>query len=93
MEYYSAIKKNESMPSAATWIGLELVKQVRKRNTNIIWYQLYVGKKTGTNELIYETDTDSQTQRRDLLQQGTGAWEGWTGSLGLVDVNHYIQNG
>ena len=39
MEYYSAINKNEIMPSAATWMVLEIiiqVKEVRKRKTNII---------------------------------------------------------
>ena len=39
MEYYSAIKRNEIMPSAATWIDLEsiMLSEVnQKRKTNII---------------------------------------------------------
>ena len=38
MEYYSAIKKNEIMPFAATWMDLEIiiVSEGSQRNTNII---------------------------------------------------------
>ena len=37
-EYYSAIKKNEIMPFAATWMDLEFIilSEVRQRKTNII---------------------------------------------------------
>ena len=35
MEYYSAIKKNEVMPFAATWadLGIIILSEVRKRKT------------------------------------------------------------
>ena len=38
MEYYSAIKRNEIVPFAETWIDLETVIQseVRKRKTKIV---------------------------------------------------------
>ena len=44
VEYYSAIKKNEIMPFAATWMQLEIIilSEVRQRKTNIILYHLYV---------------------------------------------------
>ena len=48
MEYYSAIKKNKRMPSAATWMDLEIVilnAVVKKRMTNTISYLLYVESK------------------------------------------------
>ena len=37
MEYYSAIKKNEIMPLAATWMDLEIIilSEVSERKTNI----------------------------------------------------------
>ena len=38
MEYYSAIKKNEILPSATTWIDLEgiVLSGVSQRKTNVI---------------------------------------------------------
>ena len=38
MEHYSAIKKNEIMPFAATWMDLEIIilSEVSQTKTNII---------------------------------------------------------
>ena len=38
MKYYSAIKKNEIMPFAATWMDLEsaVLSEVRHKDRNII---------------------------------------------------------
>ena len=64
MEYYSAIKKNEIMPFAATWMDLEIIilgsKSERKRqipcDITYMW-----NLKCDTNEPIYETETESRT--------------------------------
>ena len=43
MENYSAIKKNEIMPSGATWMDLEIIilSEVSRTKTNIIRYHLH----------------------------------------------------
>ena len=45
IEYYSAIKKNGIMPSAATWMGLEIIilSEVSQTETNIILILLTCG--------------------------------------------------
>ena len=47
MEIYSAIKKNEILPSAATWMDLKNIipSEVSQKKTNIVRYHLYVESK------------------------------------------------
>ena len=64
MEYYSAIKNNEIMPFAATWMDLEMiilreVNQAEKADaTQDVTYMWNL--KHGTDELAYKTETGSQ---------------------------------
>ena len=76
MNYYSANKKNEIMPFAATWMDLQIIilSEVRQKKTKYITYHMiymcymcYICVICGTNELIYKTETDSQAQKTNLL--------------------------
>ena len=54
MAYYSAIKKNEILPSATTWTALEgiMLSKISQRNTNTVGFHLDVETKKqnkGTN--------------------------------------------
>ena len=62
MEYYSATKKNETMPLAATWMDLETVilREVGQRKTTQDTAYTWNPKKKVTNELIYKTEIKLQ---------------------------------
>ena len=78
MEYYSALKKNEIMPFAATWMDLEIiilseVSQTEKDKYHMISFIAGIYK-NDTNELIYKID--SQTWKINLsLPKGKGGGE------------------
>ena len=64
MKYYSAVKKNNIMPFAATWMEREtlILSEVKSERQRQIPYDItHIGNlKYGANESIYKTETDSQ---------------------------------
>ena len=47
MEYYSAIKKNECLPFATTWMDLEgiMLSEMKQRKTNTVITYMWTLKK------------------------------------------------
>ena len=65
------------MPFAATWMDLEMISLNEVRKRQISCYHLEVeSEKNDTNELIYKTETDSQTENHLWLPKGEGDREG-----------------
>ena len=63
MAYYSAIKRNEIMPFAATSMDLEIVivSEVSQREISYDIPYMWNLKRNDTNEFIYKVETESQT--------------------------------
>ena len=79
MEYYSAIK-NEIMPFAATRMDLEMIILSEVKSDKDRYDIAYIWNlKYDTNELIYETETDSGHRNREENSgcQGLGVQGNW----------------
>ena len=92
MQYYSAMKKNEIMPFAATWMQLEITILINQKEKDKYHITYMWNLKYDRNAPIYEAETDIQTENRLVIIKGR-VREGYPGGLGLVDANYYIPNG
>lgn len=47
MEYYSPLKRKETLPFLTTWLNLEdiLPHEISQREINTMWYHLNVGER------------------------------------------------
>ena len=83
--------------SPLTWmqLGIIILSEVNQKEKQITCDITYVWNiKYDTNELIYETETDSLTRRTVLwLPRGRGLGEGWSAKLGLANVSYYTWRG
>ena len=76
MKHYTAVKKNEIMPFAATWMDLKILipSEVSQKETNII-YHLYVKSKIWYKWTYNKTEIDSQRKQTYGHKRGKG-WGG-----------------
>ena len=80
------------MPSAATQMDQEtaILSEVSQRKTNIYDHLYNESLKNDTNELIYKTKIDPQTQKTNMVIKGEG-WERINQELGLTNTLLYIK--
>ena len=76
MEYYSAIKNNEIMPFAATWMDLEIITKWSQRQISYdITYMWNL--KNDTNELIYKAEQTHRLRKQTYGYQRGKVGEEW----------------
>ena len=84
------------MPSTATWMDLEIITLSKPDRERQISYDItYMCNffLNDTNGLIYKTETDSQTQEKNLwLPKGEGGGRDKLGVQKLTYTHYYISN-
>ena len=89
MVYYSAIKKNEILPFATTWMDLESImfSEMRQRKTNTGCFHLYVESKKENKQMNLTKKKQIHTYRKQTsgYQWGEGRREGQDRGMELRD--------
>jgi len=77
MEYYSAVKKNEIMPFAATWMSLEIILSKSETKRQISYDVIYMWNlKYDTNLFRKQKQTHRYRKQTYGYQRGKGVGEG-----------------
>ena len=79
------------MPFTEIWMQLKIIILTEVSQKGKDKYSMMWNLKYGTNKPIYETETNSQTQRTDLWLPRGQVW--MIGNLRLVDANYCIWSG
>ncbi|KAB0346096.1 hypothetical protein FD755_024259 [Muntiacus reevesi] len=66
VEYYSAIKKNELMPFASTWMDLEII--ILSEDTNELSYKTEIDPQTENKLLVTKGKTWCKERKKDVLE-------------------------
>ena len=94
MEYYSAIKKNDIIPFAATWMGLEtlILREVSQKEKGKYHMLSLISGIQCMAQMNFSTEKKiMDLQNRLVVAKGEGV--GWIGSLGLIHANYCLWNG
>ena len=85
-DYYSAIRKNEILSFASTWMDLEgiTLSEISHTKTNTVRYHLYVESKRNNN-LVHVTKRSRLTDKENKLVGTSGEREGGRGNIGVGD--------
>ena len=79
MEYYSAIKKNENLPFATTWMKLKgiMLSEISHIEKNTLWYDLYMESKKYNKlmNIIQKKQTHGHGEQASGYQWGEGRRE------------------
>ena len=71
LEYYSAIKRDEIMPFAATWMDLGIILQSDVQ-TNIIQYHVYVKSKRMVQMNLFTKEKQTHRHRKQTYSYQRG---------------------